>query len=171
MEGPDTNTSAPRASERSLLPLLAIIALALMLLWNFLPLLAGSEKSKIISIVGNLQQIKLAKELWASDHPATGSVEVSVQDLTPYLGPLFVSNNLAKLKLGVLYSINPLGTDPEAKLTRKLDKFPAGTTVTLYPVGNPRSHVVLPGQAVQPVHASRPPQETNRTSLPSGAGR
>jgi hypothetical protein len=122
-----------------------VIVLCLFFLWHFvLPMLSISHKSPIVSVLSNLRRVELAKELWAADHSATGGVQVSVQELAPYLGRSHDSNNLVRPVMGERYMINPLGVAPEAQLTRALGRWPSGTVVRLYPEGHPPSHLVLP---------------------------
>jgi hypothetical protein len=110
-----------------------IVALCLLFIWYFvLPALSGSRKSLVISVVNNLSQIELAKEMWASDRGATGALQVSAQDLAIYMGQPAGSSNLVKPVMGERYIINPFGVAPEAVLAHDSGRWPSGTVIRLH---------------------------------------
>jgi hypothetical protein len=95
-----------------------------------LPTLGGSGKAKLPQIIGNLRQIYLAKELWASDHAATNGAAVSEPDLVQYLRPRPGSTGLVASVDGEVYRPNAIGTPPEAKIERAFgSRFPKGTII------------------------------------------
>lgn len=150
-----------------LLLLLAICGLAC-LAALLLPALAGGGPSKTSRIVNNLRQIELMKQMWASDHGATGSVRITEQDLAPYAYG-YSSNGLARPVFGERYIIHRLGVGPEAQLTQTYGKLPAGTVVRLWPESNRLFRIYLPNQqggvdGRQPIES-----ETNRTSAAAGS--
>ena len=121
-----------------------VVALCLLFVWYFvLPALTRSRKSKVVSVVSNLRQIELMKEMWASDHGVTGSVRVSEQDLAPYAYG-YSSNGLARPVIGERYIIHRLGVGPEAQLTQAYKKLPAGTVIRLRPESNRLYRIFLP---------------------------
>ena len=78
-----------------------LVVLRVLFVWHFvLPMLAGSRKSTVISVVNNLKQIELAKEMWASDRSPTGALQVSAQDLAIYMGQPLGSSNLVRSVMG-----------------------------------------------------------------------
>ena len=110
-----------------------VVVLCVLFVWHFvLPMLAGSRKSTVISVVNNLKQIELAKEMWASDRSATGALQVSAQDLAIYMGQPLGSSNLVRSVMGERYIINPLGVAPEAQLARDSGRWPSGTVIRLH---------------------------------------
>lgn len=96
-----------------------------------LPGLAGGGPSTRGKILSNLKQIDVLKQLWASDHSLTNTVEMSEQDLASYLPQGHRLNEIIKPIIGELYRINPLGVSPEAILTQRLGKYPAGASIRL----------------------------------------
>lgn len=112
--------------------------------WHvILPALGGSRKSNVMSIVSNLRQIEMMKEIWASDHGLTNPVRVSEADLAPYAHG-YLSNGLVRPVMGERYSIHRLGIGPEAQLTRPSRSLPTGTVIRLrYETNRPYSSFCL----------------------------
>ncbi len=161
------NQERPTPISRGLAAALVVV-LCVLFVWDFvLPSLGGSNKSKVISVVNNLNQIELAKELWASDHGATGAVQVSVQDLARYMGQPASSSSLVKPVMGERYIINPLGVAPEAQLARDSSRWPSGTVIRLHA----QPTVLLPNQ--QGGASGRQPirPETNSASAAAASRR
>jgi len=82
----------------------------------------------------------------ASDHGATGAVQVSAQDLAIYMGQPAGSSNLVKPVMGERYIINPLGVAPEAQLARDSSRWPSGTVIRLHT----HPTMLLPNKHLQP---------------------
>jgi hypothetical protein len=124
-----------------------MLVLCGLFVWYFvLPALGGSRKSRVIGVVNNLSHIELAKDMWASDHGATGKVQVSAQDLAIYMGQSTGASNLVNPVMGERYFINPLGVAPEAQLARDSSRWPSGTVIRLH--AHPM--MLLPNQHLQP---------------------
>ncbi len=122
---------------------LFVVLLVPFLAWSILPMLSGGGPTKVMQIVNNLRQIELMKERWASSHSVTGSVQISEQDLAP-LVPGYSSNGLVRPVIGERYILHRLGVGPEAQLTRRCGKFPAGTFIRLRPDTNRLFRIYLP---------------------------
>ena len=138
------NQKSPETVRPSVLVLAAVgLVLVAFLL---MPQLAVSHKSEISRIVSNLRQIDVAKQNWSADHSITGSLQISVQDLAPYMGKPRGSSNLVTPVIEERYLINPLGLAPEAQLTRRVSRLPSGTVVRLQAVGSPGFQIILPNQ-------------------------
>jgi hypothetical protein len=107
-----------------------VVTLSWSLVWLFvLPRLAGSTRAKVPQVVGNLQQIDLAKQIWAKDHAATNGAAVTEQDLAGYLGGPGRTGLVAFVDSEV-YRLNAIGTPPEAQLQRAIGTLlPRGTLV------------------------------------------
>jgi hypothetical protein len=147
-----------------------IVALVFLFVWGILPRLSGGGPSKTVRIINNLRQIELMKEMWASDHGVTGSVQVSEQDLALYVYG-YSSNGLARQVVGERYIIHPLGVGPEAQLTRGYGKWPAGTVIRLRPDTNQLFGIFLPKEQGG-VNGSQPfSSDTNRTPAAAGSRR
>lgn len=125
-----------------------ILALCLLLVWFFvLPRLAGSNKAKVPQVVGNLKQIDLAKQFWASDHAATNGAAVTEQDLMGYLRVPGSTGLLASVD-SEIYRLNAVGTPPEAQLQRAFgSRFPKGTLIRW--TTNAGCEILLPNNPVQ----------------------
>lgn len=100
----------------------------------------GSRNNNTVKVLNNLKQLEMAKDMWARDHGATGSVEVSAQDILPYLPAKTASNRLVLPVMGERYLINPTGVAPEAQLTGFTARWPSGAVIRLYD----RPTVLLP---------------------------
>jgi hypothetical protein len=138
---------------------LILLAAGWLLFKLFAPLLSDRESrgGYAIRIINNLHQIDLAKEMWARDHIATGSVQVSAQDLGPYLSPRRGTNELVTPVVGERYVINPTGVEPQAQLTHSVGRWPSGAVIRLY--GQPT--ILLPKQGG--ANGRQPPlSDTNR---------
>ena len=145
-----------------------VVVLCVLFVWHFvLPMLGGSRKSIVISVVNNLKQIELAKEMWASDRSPTGALQVSAQDLAIYMGQPLGSSNLVRSVMGERYIINPLGVAPEAQLARDSGRWPSGTVIRLH--GPPT--MLLPNQQSGANGRQPSGSETNRASSAAGSRR
>src|SRR5678815_4886774 len=65
----------------ALLLALGVLALAALVI----PSHARKGRSVMVTVVNNLRQIEIAKQIWAKEHGLTGSVSISQHDLAPYL--------------------------------------------------------------------------------------
>ena len=125
--------------------MLAVIGCAVIIAAYALPSLTRSGKAKLPQIVGNLRQIDLAKQMWASDHAATNGAAVSEQDLAEYLRPRPGFTRLVASVDGEVYRPNTFGTPPEARLERPFGtRFPTGTLVRWST--NAGCEILLPNQ-------------------------
>ena len=105
--------------------------------------------------------------MWAADHHATGSVQITEQDLAPYLHRPAGSTGLVAPVVGEQYRANVLGAGPEAELTHPLgNRFPKGTIIRLRENPPPPYDVILPNRSLQPSGAKRPARETNTVPAP-----
>jgi hypothetical protein len=122
-----------------------IVALCLLFAWYFvLPKLAGSSKAKVPQVVGNLKQVDLAKQAWAWDHAATNGAAVTEQDLMGYLR-VTGSTGLVTSVDSEIYTLNAIGTPPEAQLQRPFgSRFPRGTLIRW--TTNAGCEILLPNQ-------------------------
>jgi hypothetical protein len=136
---------------------LAVVAGILLAGWFFvLPKLTGGGHTKDSLIEDNLKQIYSAKQMWAEDQGIANGVQVTETDLIPYCGKIKAVDDEQ-------YSINPIGTPPEAKLTRAMKPWPQGTIMRLLADGKGRD-IILPGSAGAPNPASPSAKATNGTS-------
>jgi len=146
-----------------------LIAFACFIAWGLQSLRPGPRHT--VRIVENLKQLYAAKQMWASDNGATGSVQVSEQDLAPYFqSPYGGARPLYSNVAGEVYTVNPIGVSPEARLTRKLSRFfPEGAVIRLGPGGH--GFEILPPK--QGGANGRQPfsSETNRTSSAAASRR
>jgi len=156
---------SPKSKHELGLPaVLAVVAGFFLVVWFFvLPRLVGGGPAKGSLIEDNLKYIYLAKQLWASDHSMTKAVQVTEQDLTPY-------TDIIRRVDGEQYTINPIGTPPEAQLMRALKPWPKGTVIRLREDGRGQE-IILPGIAVQAAAAAPSSKETNGTSSAAGSAR
>ncbi len=160
--------SDPPVRPGFLLALVVVLALVL-LAYIALPSLAGSTKAKLPQIISNLRQLDLSKEMWASDHSATAGALVSEQDLAKYLGPRVSSTGLVVSVDSETYSLNPIGTPPEARLEKSIGRFPKGMLMRWSTNGG--CEILLPNpqggaNGWQPLHSG-----TNRTSAAAATRR
>jgi len=95
------------------------------------PNFVRSGTSKTNAIINNLRQLDGAKQQWALDHGRTGAVQVTTQDIAPYLSHSHASDGLVKAVAGERYSLKTLIESPEAILTREVDGRPKGTVFRL----------------------------------------
>ena len=153
----------PPSRTLGLLSKLVVGVFIAVLIWSvLLPRLTGGGPTKTMRIVNNLRQIEMMKEMWASDHRITGSVQVTEHDLAPYAYG-YSSNGLARPVIGERYIVHRLGVGPEAQLTRAYGKLPQGTVIRLRPDTNRLFRIFLPkGGAVNRSQPIRP--ETNAAS-------
>lgn len=164
-----------QASPRQTKPFLTIsvvLVVACLLVWSNLPGFVGGGPSKRNRIINNLRQIDGAKQFWALQHPATGAMQLTTQDLPPYLrhlGRARSRDGFVAPVDGERYTINALDVLPEAQLSRALGNLPAGTTIRLEEDEHAKS--VEPNPSVQQAGASRSTQETNQTSSATGPRR
>jgi len=150
------------------LTLLIVISL-LGLLCKILPMLGGSKKPVLLRVVNNLKQIDLAKQWWALDHGASNGVQVSFQDLAPYLGQ---GNTLTGVIVSVLsetYTPNPIGIPPEARLGKGVGRFPKDTSLRWST--NRGSEVLLPSLQGESNNWQPTYSITNRTPAAAVSGR
>jgi len=139
-----SETSKPPAQVRFIFVLLIVIGCAIVIAGQMLPSLTGGGPSIGTKIVHNLKQIDLAKQMWAQDHNVTNSTHVSAEALIPYLPSRRKPGKLLAPVIGERYIINSVGVPPEAQLTTKLGKWPAGTIIRLHPSTNGPYEVILP---------------------------
>jgi hypothetical protein len=141
-----SEASKPPVQTGPVFIVLVVIACAVILLAILLPSFNPGGPSKRFRIINNLVAIETAKEMWASDQGATGSVQVTEQDLAPYMRGWGESNSLVTPVMGERYVINPLGVPPEAHLTRKYGKAPPGTIIRYirHPGVSSREEIILP---------------------------
>jgi len=100
-----------------------------------LPNLGGSHRAMAPRIFSNLKQIEIAKQMWAEDHSVTGAVQITKQDLDPYLRrPSSQYSNFVSPIIYEHYIISPLGISPEAVLTQSWKAWPSGTVFRLNPM-------------------------------------
>ena len=133
-------------------------------------MLVGGGPSTAMAIMNNLVQIDIAKRSWALDHNITNAVQITEQDLAGYLPRRRGSNELVIPVVGEQYSVKPLGTPPEARLTRAFGNFPKGTVIRLGTDGH-GYETIPPNLAGQRMGVSRSTEETNRTSSAAGSRR
>lgn len=75
------------------------------------------------AILNNLRKIDGAKELWMTQHAGLGDVDLTAQDLAPFLPQDFWKKSVA----GERYIIGRPNVPPEAVLTRSVQDLPSGT--------------------------------------------
>ena len=126
----------------SILVALGLLSLIANLL---LPSLAGSRKPPLSQIIRNLRQIEIAKQMWASEHPATSGIPISEQDLLEYLAPRGSSNSSVQPVDSEIYTPNPIGTPAQAKLANPLSsRLPKGTLIRWTTNGEPEIQLPNP---------------------------
>lgn len=109
--------------------MLVVIGCAAIIIAYALPSLTRGGKAKLPQVIGNLKQIDLAKQMWASDHAATNGAVVTEQELTQYLR-VPGRTGLVAIVDSETYRANVIGTPPEAQLRRSFGpRFPEGTRV------------------------------------------
>ena len=155
---------------RPVFMMLVVIGCAAVIVAYVLPSLSGSRRAKLPEIIGNLKQIDLAKQMWASDHLATNGTVVSERELLGYLRPPPGSAGLVRPVDSEVYEPNAVGIPPEAKLERAFgSRFPKGTLVRWST--NAGCEILLPNpqggaNGWQPLYSA-----TNRTPAAAGARR
>jgi len=165
-----SETGEPKDRVSSLLVLLLLILGLVCLAALMLPALTGGGPSEAMRIVSRLRQIELMKQLWASDHGATGSVRITEKDLIPY-APGYSSNGLVRPVAGERYIVHRLGVGPEAQLTQPYGKWPAGTVIRLRPESNRLFRIFLPNEQSR-ANGRQPIQpETNRAPAAAASRR
>jgi hypothetical protein len=149
-----------------------VIAVVGFLIWVSIPNFIGGGPDRLTSVINELRQIDGAKEYWAMQNGFTNGVYLSREITQQDIAPLFVhgdnqdhidrfgfgfdQNGNIRAGKGVVFSINPLGIRPEAKLTSSFrDKhwcrdwqLPKGTIIRLGT--NSPIEFILPGQESQP---------------------
>lgn len=95
------------------------------------PNFVRSGPGKTSFIINNLRQLDGAKQQWALDHGRTGAIQVTTQDIAPYLTHSHAKDGLVKPVAGERYSLRTLIESPEAILTREVDGRPKGTVFRL----------------------------------------
>jgi len=152
----------------SIWTVLAVIALGCLVANIVLPMRTGGGPrhiAKLALIVNNLHQIDLAKQIWASDHKTTNTVQLTKQDLAPYFGG---SNDFVKPVDDERYMINPVGSPPVAILTRQFGTLPKGT---IFRRGSNGLETILPNLAAPPAGAIRSTTQTNGQPPQTGSRR
>ncbi len=92
--------------------------------------LVKSGPGKATGILRNLRQLDAAKRQWAQDQNATGAVEITPEDLAPYL-EVPPNKGWVTPVAGERYFLKSLAESPVAELTRKLEGWPKGTVLRL----------------------------------------
>ncbi|MEO6183356.1 MAG: hypothetical protein ABIP71_09705 [Verrucomicrobiota bacterium] len=102
-----------------------------------------SPRSKLLPIYNNLRQLDGAKQQWSLENGATGIVQLSEQNIAPYL-----KRGLKDFKsfstAGERYIINSLGTSPEAYLTKRVEGLPKGTVIRFKSNDGQNIETILP---------------------------
>lgn len=100
---------------------------------------APSSPTKQSRIFFNLYNIDVCKQSWAREHIGFTNEEQMLQltnllteeDLRIYMIPNPNDKRVFPPIAGEIYTINPLNKPPEARLTRKVEKLPKDTILTL----------------------------------------
>ncbi len=123
----------------SLIPVLVALALIAVLAAMLLPALARAKsKAQSTSIVNNLKQLDLAKNVWAEENHKPGDAVATMDDLKPYLSKDF-PQSIAGEKYDVGRVSGPVTADIDAghakllgSLAKKLPSGGAGGEVVQY---------------------------------------
>src|ERR1043166_6594808 len=76
-----------------------------------------------IEILHNLCNLDEAKAVWALENSKTGIVEVTRENIAPYLR----NSGWVRIVAHEQYTLNRLEEPAEALLTRRIGRYPAGT--------------------------------------------
>lgn len=132
-------TDPRQSSPRVVFTWLAIAAVAYLVWLVCMPNFTRSRTSKVNGMMNNLRQLDGAKQQWALDHGRTGAVQVTEQDIAPYLRHL--AGGIRPVA-GERYILNRLDQSPEAELTHQLNERPKGTRFRLS--GTKGYEVIMP---------------------------
>ena len=161
-----------------LLTILLLLVIIGLLATIATPNFVGGGPSKISGVAGELRNLAVAKDEWAIEHGYTNNIppllKITPQDLAPFLYHEKNEDPFTRLHLvidkdgnllnpqGVLFVINPLGVEPEARFTKAFklsdhsgffgDKIPKGTVMRFAPDNDANFFVeyILPGQESKP---------------------
>ena len=106
--------------------ILLILGLLVLLLWSRFD--GGRPHDPKNYIINNLRQIEGAKQQWALENNVTGNVQVTEQNVGPYLGR---GTNIGWVVpfAEERYVLKLLEESPEAHLTKKIKEMPKGTVI------------------------------------------
>jgi hypothetical protein len=128
---PGRTTPGPMQRSRSGLVLWTLSAtLIVMTCWICMQNFVRSGPSKTTGIVNNLRQLDGAKREWARDHNPTGAVEVTREDIAPYLA-VPPGKGWVKPVAGERYVLKSPAESPVAELTREVEGRPKGAILRL----------------------------------------
>ena len=114
----------------SLIPVLVAVAIIAVLGAMMLPALSRAKsKAQSVSIINNLKQLDMAKNVWAEDNHKSGDTVATMDDLKPYLSKDF-PQSIAGEKYDVGRVSEPVTADVDAEHAKQLGslakKLPSG---------------------------------------------
>jgi len=137
----------PGKSPLTVIVVVAVIVCGAALLY-FRDAVPQHPTGPVNAILNNLRKIEGAKELWADKHGGAADVDLTAEDLAPFLPQDFWKRTVA----GERYIISRPNVPPEAVLTRGVQDLPTGTRLRF---GNEKVEEIRPNQSRQPTPGVR----------------
>ena len=148
----------------------AVVALLVCFSGLLLPALSKAKyKSQSVSVLSNLRQIEIAKQIWAEDNKKGSRDTPTLQELAPYLGR-GSDGNLPKTSLGESYIIGNVGESPRAEVDANKARSFGGRQIVMLPSKDAGKQEIALADDVRQLADSQTPRQSESLAAPQPNG-